>query len=63
MPESALTNILFDAAFEAVRSVGYDIPEIDMKALEQCISQEKAFDRTVWGLLSIEFWFQNFFDG
>ncbi len=35
----------------------YNIP-----ALESRLNTQGAYDRTVWGLLSIEFWFQNFFD-
>ena len=31
-------------------------------AVEQCLRSEKPFGRTVWGLLSLELWFRNFFD-
>ena len=31
-------------------------------AVEQCLRAEKPFGRTVWGLLSLELWFRNFFD-
>lgn len=36
----------------------YNIPE-----LESRLNKNAKFDRTVWGLLSLELWFQNFFDG
>ena len=32
------------------------------KAVERCLRAEKPFGRTVWGLLSLELWFRNFFD-
>ncbi|MCP3924050.1 MAG: asparagine synthase (glutamine-hydrolyzing) [Desulfobacterales bacterium] len=35
----------------------YNIP-----ALEKKLNDHVAFDRTIWGLLSLEFWFQNYFD-
>lgn len=31
-------------------------------AVERCLRSEKPFGRTVWGLLSLELWFRNFFD-
>ena len=30
--------------------------------LEKLLSSQVPFDRSTWGLLSLEFWFQNFFD-
>jgi asparagine synthase (glutamine-hydrolysing) len=35
----------------------------DASALESRLDNHYAFDRTIWGLLSMEFWFQNYFDG
>lgn len=35
----------------------------DVRALESRLENHYAFDRTIWGLLSMEFWFQNYFDG
>ena len=35
---------------------------IDAGAVEQCLRSERPFGRTVWGLLSLELWFRNFFD-
>ena len=31
-------------------------------AVERCLRSEKPFGRTVWGLMSLELWFRNFFD-
>ena len=34
----------------------------NMVAVERCLRSEKPFGRTVWGLMSLELWFRNFFD-
>mgnify|MGYP001241361250 CR=1 FL=1 len=34
----------------------------DMEVVEQSVRGEKPFGRTVWGLLSLELWFRQFFD-
>ena len=34
----------------------------DMKLLEKQLQENVLYDRTIWGLLSIELWFRNFFD-
>ncbi len=35
----------------------------DMASVERSVRSEKPFGRTVWGLLSLELWFRQFFDG
>ena len=35
----------------------------DMANVERSVRSEKPFGRTVWGLLSLELWFRQFFDG
>ena len=35
----------------------------DMEVVERSMRSERPFDRTLWGLLSVELWFRNFFDG
>jgi asparagine synthase (glutamine-hydrolysing) len=34
----------------------------DMQVVERSVRAEKPFGRTVWGLLSLELWFRQFFD-
>ena len=34
----------------------------NMSAVERSLRSEKPFGRTVWGLMSLELWFRNFFD-
>ena len=34
----------------------------DMGIVEESVRGEKPFGRTVWGLLSLELWFRQFFD-
>ena len=43
---------------ERTRSRGF----FDMATVEHCLEAERPFGRTIWGLLSLEFWFRNFFD-
>jgi asparagine synthase (glutamine-hydrolysing) len=35
----------------------------DVKAIEQYICHERAFGRTLWGMLCLELWFRKFMDG
>ena len=43
---------------ERTRNRGF----FDMRAVERSVRSEKPFGRTVWGLLSLELWFRQFFD-
>lgn len=43
---------------ERTRNRGF----FDMRAVERSVRGEKPFGRTVWGLLSLELWFRQFFD-
>ena len=50
-----VTDILLG---DTIRSRGF----FDMAEVERAVNSERAFDRTVWGLLSLELWFRRFFD-
>lgn len=43
---------------EKTRTRGF----FNMKTVEHCLQSERPFGRTLWGLLSLELWFRNYFD-